>query len=100
MMAPAVVIRPIRFAPHSVNHRLPSGPDAMPNNPPGSVGIGNSVTIPAGVIRPIQVVLPVPPVNHTLPSGPAAISKGSTRRRKGYSDRAARDAAILRRWSR
>ena len=40
----------------SVNHRLPSGPAAMP--PVGrrwSPGTGNSVMVPAGVIRPIAV---------------------------------------------
>ena len=33
---------------------------------------GNSVTMPAGVMRPI--LLPSPSVNHRLPSGPAVIS--------------------------
>ena len=35
------------------------------------VGIGNSVTVPAGVIRPI--LLPSNSVNHMFPSGPAAM---------------------------
>jgi hypothetical protein len=39
------------------------------------VGIGNSVTTPAGVIRPIA--LPLFSVNQTLPSGPAVRKLGS-----------------------
>ena len=38
----------------------------------------NSVTTPAGVIRPIR--LPLIPVNHRLPSGPAVMPQGARRR--------------------
>src|SRR5438093_3102000 len=40
---PAVVIRPIWLAPSSVNHRLPSGPAAMPTGELNGVGTGNSL---------------------------------------------------------
>ena len=54
-----------------MNHRFPSGPAAIPDGTLLAVGIGNSVTVPDGVIRPI--LLPVDSVNHRFPSGPAAI---------------------------
>src|SRR5207249_1434341 len=52
----------------SVNQRLPSGPVVMPKGKLLAVGIGNSVTVPLGVIRPM--LFPSFSVNQTLPSGP------------------------------
>ena len=75
-MTPAVVIRPIWCVAPSVNQRLPSGPAAIPRGPLKAVGIVNSVTAPAVVIRPILLVLP--PLNSTnqrLSSGPNAKPK-------------------------
>src|ERR1700682_528405 len=61
--------------PDSTNQRLPSGPATISRGPlDGPLGIGNSVTAPAGVIRPI---LPTPAsVNQMLPSGPAVMPSG------------------------
>jgi hypothetical protein len=67
--APAVVIRPILLGEVSVNHRFPSGPPAIEVGPLPEV-VGNSVIMPAVVIRPI---LSAPSVNHKFPSGPAAM---------------------------
>src|SRR5208283_1029706 len=72
------VIRPIRpgFA-DSVNHKLPSGPTAMPKDSLFGVNpLLNSVTAPLVVIRPIA---PSPPdsVNHRSPSGPVVIIAGA-----------------------
>ena len=50
-LVPAKASRPIVFPPSSANQRLRSGPAVMPNS--GlllTVGSGNSVTTPAGVI--------------------------------------------------
>ena len=59
----------------SVNQRLPSGPAAMPSGALlAVVPVENSVTAPAGVIRPIW--LPTSSVNQRLPSGPAAMPYG------------------------
>jgi hypothetical protein len=64
----------------SMNHMAPSGPAVMavgvrpaPNRvaKPGS---SNTVTVPAGVIRPTES--PAFEVNQTLPSGPAAMPFG------------------------
>src|SRR5579864_4901691 len=67
---------PIWFTelPDTVNQRLPSGPAVIPPGALSAVDKGNSVMIPAGVIRPI---LPIPgSENQRLPSGPAVISLG------------------------
>src|SRR5262245_2357886 len=77
-MTPAVVIRPIRGPPVSVNHKLPSGPVTMERGPLPAVGRGNSVKTPAVVIRPI--LLPLFSVNHSAPSGPKVIPSGGARR--------------------
>ena len=58
-----------------MNHRLPSGPAVMCDGWRSGIGRLNSVTTPAGVIRPIR--LPRYSVNHRLPSGPAVIPNGS-----------------------
>ena len=59
-----------------MNHRFPSGPAVIQNAPLLGVVMPNSVTVPAGVIRPIA-----PPacdsVNQRFPSGPAAIDCGT-----------------------
>ena len=80
-MVPVGVIRPI--LPYPVNHRLPSGPAAIPLGLPATpmvVGRGYSVMTPSGVIRPIlspaDSVNQADSVNHRLPSGPAAIPCG------------------------
>src|SRR6187200_637019 len=72
-------MRPIRPL-ASVNQRLPSGPAVIPTgwrsteNGPGGA-IGNSVTTPSGVIRPMRPGL-ANSVNHRLPSGPSVIPRG------------------------
>src|SRR2546430_12340355 len=50
---PPGVIRPIFLALISVNHRFPSRPATMPFGPLVGSGSGNTVSLPAGVIRPI-----------------------------------------------
>ena len=71
MTTPVVEIRPILLTWTSVNHSLPSEPDAIAGRELLAAGIGNSVTAPPVVIRPI--LLPVFSVNQRLPSGPAAM---------------------------
>src|SRR6266511_385299 len=73
VMAPSVVIRPMLLPMYSVNHSLPSGPEAMPQGALSGVGMGYSVMAPSVVIRPI---LPLDSVNHRLPSGPEAMADG------------------------
>src|SRR5688500_16111881 len=73
-MTPPVVIRPIWLPARSVNHRLPSGPAAIPKGSLAAVGTGNSVMTPPGVMRPIR--LPALSVTQRLPSGPATIPAG------------------------
>ena len=55
----------------SVNHSAPSGPDVMPKGALLSVGTGNTVMVPAVVMRPIW--LASNSVNHSAPSGPAVM---------------------------
>ena len=66
---PAGVMRPSPA--RSVNHRLPSGPTAMPEGDAFGVGVAKSVTTPAVVMRPMR--LATGSVNHKLPSGPAVM---------------------------
>src|SRR2546430_205251 len=70
----AIVSWPILLA-SSPNHRAPSEPVVMPVGSELAVGIGNSVTAPLAVIRPI--LLPFSSVNHKAPSGPFVIPIGS-----------------------
>src|SRR5690348_11080797 len=72
VICPAGVIRPSP-ASAAPNHRFPSAPAAMPLT--FGALTGNSVIWPAGVIRPIALVVPVS-VNHRLPSGPAVSPRG------------------------
>src|SRR6266567_4751287 len=77
-----VVMRPILFPWDSVNHRLPSGPAAMPNGSqpnlcPHLVGRGNTVSLPPAVRRSMR--FPKDKVNHRLPSGPVVMPKGPLR---------------------
>jgi hypothetical protein len=58
-----------------VNHRLVSGPAAIPTGPLLGLAIANSVMSPVGVIRPIRPGFSIS-VNHRLPSRPAAIRLG------------------------
>ena len=81
LKAPPVVTRPTWAVNPSVNHRAPSGPGVMSNPKALEVGIGNSVIVPPGVIRPI-FALPAPSplprsVNHSAPSGPAVMANGA-----------------------
>src|SRR6266446_2892876 len=73
------LMRPIWLTPFSANHRLPSGPAVMPAGLLLCVGMGNSVIVPADVIRPIRLTpftsAPVS-VNHRLPSGPVVMPVG------------------------
>src|SRR5256885_6325793 len=64
----STLARPILLVFASVNHSAPSGPAVMPYGPLLAVGIGNSVTTPPVVMRPI-----LPPkysANHRAPSDP------------------------------
>jgi hypothetical protein len=76
---PVVVSLPIALAAPEgwVNHRAPSGPSAIPIPlaSPENPGIGNSVKLPAVVIRPI--LGRVLSVNQSALSGPEVIPKGS-----------------------
>src|SRR5205807_2229369 len=73
VIAPEVVIRPIRNTSASVNQSAPSGPAVIPC---GLLFAGstNSLTTPAVVILPMRS--PLISVNHSAPSGPAVISTG------------------------
>src|SRR3972149_3512757 len=53
LIGAGTAIRPILFAPFSLNHRAPSGPAVMAPGPLPAVGRANSVMTPAVVIRPI-----------------------------------------------
>ena len=77
-MTPAVVIRPILLRGDSVNQRLPSGPAVMPEGSLSAVGIGNSVTTPAGVMRPILLAAFGEP---EVAVGPAVMPRGGCGRR-------------------
>jgi hypothetical protein len=48
VMVPPRLMRPISFPPTSVNQMFSSGPDAILNGPPFSVGTENSVTVGFG----------------------------------------------------
>src|SRR5713101_8651302 len=74
---------PILLPENSVNQRLPSGPVVMPNGLLLAVGMKNSVTAPAVVMRPI--LLASYSVNQRFPSGPAAMSKLRVVESKGNS---------------
>lgn len=71
---PSTVMRPMRSAAVSVNHRAPSGPAAMPNGPQPGVGRPNSSITPSVVIRPIRSARYS--VNHSAPSGPGTMTVG------------------------
>src|SRR3954470_13869047 len=79
MMPSAVVMEPMLLPLDSVNARRIKPKELLINAMPQgwllAVGMGNSVTKPAGVIRPI--LLPENSVNHRLPSGPARILTGA-----------------------
>src|SRR5208282_2619215 len=68
--AEETVTRPI-LSMRPVNQRLPSEPSVIPSGWLLAVGIGNSVIVPLGVIRPI--LLASDSVNQRLPSGPVVI---------------------------
>src|SRR5262245_9939994 len=57
----------------AVNHRLPSGPAVIATGWENWSGRANSVTWPAGVIRPTTPPRKLP-TNQRLPSGPAVIA--------------------------
>jgi len=76
------------FTSGAANQRLPSGPAVMPKGPQNwnaqFLGKGNSVKLPAVVMRPILpsilLLFPLPlntsSVNQRLPSGPAVMPSG------------------------
>ena len=53
VIVPVGVIFPIRSAKRSVNQSSPSLPSVIPYGPVPSSSVCHSVTVPAGVIRPI-----------------------------------------------
>src|SRR5262249_9014994 len=73
VIAPAVLMRPIRSPAISVNHKAPSGPGAIPPGLPPE-GSANSAGLPPGVKRPILLLLTS--VNQRFPSGPAVMLNG------------------------
>src|SRR4051812_39198550 len=70
---PPVVIRPILLPLVSVNHRLLSGPTAMPCGLP-PLGSGYSVNWPLVEMR--AILLPSLSANQLAPSGPLTMSPG------------------------
>ena len=72
--APEVVMRPIWFAPPSVNQRARSGPATMPPGPLDTVGMRNSVMEPEVVMRPMELLPWL--VNQSAPSGPVTMPNG------------------------
>src|SRR5947209_6088881 len=90
---PAGVMRPMRFPPDSVNHRLPSGPDVICSGE-RPVALPNSVTVPARVMRPIRSALSS--VNQRLPSGPAAIPTGRALREMPAANSVITPAGVIR----
>src|SRR4051794_18185639 len=66
--------RAMWLAKNSLNHRLRSAPTGRPSGPDVALGAGDSVIVPAVVIRPIFA--PLDSVNQRFPSGPAAIPGG------------------------
>src|SRR5947209_11113860 len=67
-------MRPRAFGLDCVNHRVPSGPLMIAMGEVALLTMGNSVTTPLGVSRPI---LPLRnSVNQRLPSGPATMLRG------------------------
>src|SRR5919109_481977 len=70
-VTPAGVILPTRLVRLERTHRLPSGPTMRPKRNP-STGAVNSVTAPAGAIRPIRLSK-TPSMNQRLASGPATM---------------------------
>ena len=76
---PVELMRPMRLRFGAVNQTLPSGPPVIVCGPSHVwMPVGNVVTTPCGVIRPIR---PRPAVNQTLPSGPAVILAPAARDR-------------------
>ena len=72
VMVPSGVMRPTRSSLNWVNQRLPSGPAVILDEGSSFGASENSVTVPAGVMRP----MPAASVNQTFPSGPSAIEFG------------------------
>ena len=71
---PPVEIRPIRFAPGSVNHNALSDPRVIDVGYTVLVGSAYSVITPLVVMRPIR--LPSCSVNQSAPSGPGVMPPG------------------------
>ena len=69
-----MVIRPIWPASYSLNQSAPSRTTSESGRQPGVSPCENSVTAPAGVMRPMR--LRWASENHTFPSGPATIPSG------------------------
>jgi len=55
VIEPAGVIRPMRFAKDSVNHRLPSAPLVIADGNAAVVGSANVVIVPPVVMRPMRL---------------------------------------------
>src|SRR5262249_30858761 len=77
VIAPAGVTRPNLSKLDSTNQRFPSGPAVMPSGRLSNVGIVNTVTTPAVVMRPMAVAEKSRSANHRPPSGPVVIPSGS-----------------------
>src|SRR5258708_6698233 len=72
VIAPEVVMRPILLAAFSVNHSAQSGGLVISEAKPLlAVGIGNTVTTPALLMRSTSP----PAMSHTAPSGPVVTSE-------------------------
>src|SRR6516164_4132873 len=74
VIIPLVVMRPMRLPFCSVNQSAPSGPTTRPVGAGVPDEIGNKVSEPEVVIRPIA---PLYAVNQRLPSGLVIMTSGS-----------------------
>src|SRR5215469_16897467 len=72
--APDVVTLATLFAPKSVNHKLPSGPAAIP---PGAVVVGGAYSVNAPDVVTLATLSAPDSVNQRLPSGPVVMPFGS-----------------------
>src|SRR4051794_25808161 len=72
---PVVEMEATLLPTYSVNHSRPAAA-VMNVGSALAVGMGNSVTSPAGVIRPMRFAVAAASVNQMLPSGPTVMAYG------------------------